>query len=277
MRYRNTIKMIGLDLDGTSLDEYGDFTLRLRKALKEAKNRGIHIVIATGRSFFSLPSVLDEMHEIEYVITSNGARIITLNDGKTIYENCLSKESVRKVHEVIIKYGANLEIFTKGKAYIGVSEYRDILSGRILTRDAQYVFNTRTAIEDIHDFMLQNEEEIENISINYHDDDAKNEVESALRRIDDITVTSSFELNTEIGSRTTSKATALEFLLNKFNISKSELMVCGDGENDSAMIKSAGLGVAMGNAPECVKAVADFVTSCNHEEGVAQAIEKFIL
>ena len=73
------------------------------------------------------------------------------------------------------------------------------------------------------------------------------------------------------------KATALEMLLDKLGLSRENLMVCGDSGNDLAMIRFAGLGVAMGNADEDVKAQADFVSTSNDEDGVAVAIEKFVL
>ena len=81
----------------------------------------------------------------------------------------------------------------------------------------------------------------------------------------------------EIVDPNINKAIALDFLAKKLNITQGEVMAIGDSNNDLDMIKYAGFGVAMGNAFESVKAIADAVTASNEESGVAEAIEKFIL
>ena len=73
------------------------------------------------------------------------------------------------------------------------------------------------------------------------------------------------------------KARAIELMLDHLGCSREELIACGDGFNDVCMIEYAGLGVAMANACEPVKAVADFVTKTNDEDGVAYVVEKFML
>ncbi len=271
------IKMIGLDLDGTALDHNKDFTPRLRKAFRDAADKGIHIVIATGRAVCSLPDAIFDVPEIRYVISSNGARIIDIVDDKTIFENNISEKCVRNVHDVLHSSKANVEIFTNGRAYISLHEYNGIISGEITTRDEAYVLSTRTPVENIFSFMIENREHIENISVNYPNTEFKQGVEQKLRQIDGITLTSSFLLNNEIGGKTTSKASALTFLMEKFGIEKDELIVCGDSLNDAAMIRLAGIGVAMGNAEEYIKEIADYVTDTNYDDGVAKAIEKLAL
>ena len=139
------------------------------------------------------------------------------------------------------------------------------------------MLSTRTPVENIFSFMIENREHIENISVNYPNTEFKQGVEQKLRQIDGITLTSSFLLNNEIGGKTTSKASALTFLMEKFGIEKDELIVCGDSLNDAAMIRLAGIGVAMGNAEEYIKEIADYVTDTNYDDGVAKAIEKLAL
>ena len=136
---------------------------------------------------------------------------------------------------------------------------------------------TRNPIDDIFAHMIDWDNHIENISVNYSNNDKKRECEKRLAEIEGITVTSSFPLNNEIGGASTSKADALEFLLQNFGLHKENLMVCGDSRNDISMIEHAGLGVAMGNADDFVKDAADITTLSNEEDGVAYAIEKYAL
>ena len=271
------IKMIGLDLDGTSLNDNGEFSERTRQAFKKAHEKGIHVVIATGRAEFSLPKNISEIEGLEYVITSNGARVLRLSDGCVVYKNFISPQKVREIIEVLKSQNARAEMFANGKAYISRSEYYGIVSGDILTRSKGYVMATRNPIDDIYAHMIDWEDHIENISVNYPNNEAKHECEKKLSELEGITVTSSFPLNNEIGGASTSKADALEYLLQSFGLHKDNLMVCGDSRNDIAMIEHAGLGIAMENADDCVKDVADITTLSNEEDGVAYAIEKYAL
>ena len=271
------IKMIGLDLDGTALNDNGEFSERTRQAFKKAHEKGIHVVIATGRAEFSLPKNISEIEGLEYVITSNGARVLRLNDGCVVYKNFISPQKVREIIEVLKSQNARVEMFANGKAYISRSEYDGIISGDILTRSKGYVMATRNPIDDIYAHMIDWEDHIENISVNYPNNEAKHECEKKLSELEGITVTSSFPLNNEIGGASTSKADALEYLLQSFGLHKDNLMVCGDSRNDIAMIEHAGLGIAMENADDCVKDAADITTLSNEEDGVAYAIEKYAL
>ena len=92
-----------------------------------------------------------------------------------------------------------------------------------------------------------------------------------------ISLTSSFIHNFEVGGRSTSKAEALRWLMRRLGVSADELMAVGDSPNDEEMIKLAGLGVAVANARESTKETADCITASNQEDGVAKAIEKFVL
>ena len=271
------IKMIGLDLDGTALNEKGEFSERTRQAFKQAHDCGIHVVIATGRAEFSLPQNIAEVDGLEYVITSNGARVLKLSDRSVVYKNFISPQKVREVIDVLKSHHARAEMFANGKAYISRDEYDAIVSGDILTRSRGYVMATRNPIDDIFAHMIDWDNHIENISVNYPNNDKKRECEKRLAEIEGITVTSSFPLNNEIGGASTSKADALEFLLQNFGLHKENLMVCGDSRNDISMIEHAGLGVAMGNADDFVKDAADITTLSNEEDGVAYVIEKYAL
>ena len=144
-------------------------------------------------------------------------------------------------------------------------------------RDAAYVKATRNPVPQILDFMLANQEKIENISLNFEVLEEKEAWGAALRNISGITLTSSFIHNFEMGGVNTSKATALQFLLEQLDLSPAALMACGDSPNDAEMLKLAGLGVAVANATEDIKAIADYVTDSNGNDGVAKAIETFVL
>ena len=271
------IRMIGLDLDGTTLDNKGRFSTRTKEAFHNARNKGTHIVVATGRTLCSLPSELFEIDGLEYVITSNGARIIETKNCDTIYENFISGEATREIHDLLKPSGANIEIFFDGRAYIGLPEYEMIRNGGPSKRDRDYVISTRKPVDDIYEMLLKEAGRIENISINYIYEEEKKQIEGMLEGIKNVTVTSSFPHNNEVGGKTTSKATALKHMMEVLSIGREELMCCGDSLNDIEMIKLAEIGVAMQNAVQEVKEKANYITDFNYEDGVAKAIERFVL
>ncbi len=274
---RKPVKMVALDLDGTALDPFGRITEREELAFKRAMDMGVHIVVATGRAFHSLPDNVFSIGGIEYAVTSNGAQVTRLKDRTLIYENCIEAASVTEIADILEKAGVRAEAFTDGRAYIDVSEFNAIKSGEIMTRDSVYVLSTRNPVDDIFAFMREHRDRIENISINYPSNEAKEKFSRVLREIPGVTVTTSFALNNEIGGATTSKADGLLHLMGELGVKKSELMACGDSPNDGAMIEMAAVGIAMGNATPDVRAMADFVTDSNAEDGVAKAIEKFVI
>ena len=104
------IKMIGLDLDGTTLDNNGRFSDRTKKAFRRAKEKGAHIIVATGRALCSLPAELYEIEGLDYVVTSNGARIIKTCNRETVYEDFVDEGAVRVVHDILLKRNAMIEI-----------------------------------------------------------------------------------------------------------------------------------------------------------------------
>lgn len=273
------IKMVGLDLDGTTL-KYGDvLSERTLDTFRRAKEKGVHIVIATGRTGRSLPPVLFDVPEIEYVITSNGAHIIRLEDMRTIYEDIIKPEDVSIVVERVRAIGYVFEAFVDGTAYIDRVVYEGMQREpeKYKYRDIEYVLRTRTPIEDIYSFTESHGNRIENISITFEGEDDRRRIFNELGEVEGLTLTSSFPNNIEIGGSTTSKAQALMHLLDMLHLTPENLMTCGDSPNDGKMIELAEVGVAMADSHPYILGIADYVTDTCFEDGVAKAIERFVL
>ncbi len=271
------IKMIALDLDGTTLKDENNFSQRTIDTLSKATEKGIHVVISTGRTFKSLPEQLFDIKGIEYVITSNGAHITRLEDREIIYENIIGPEAVERVVETIGKTHYTMEAFVDGTAYMTGWIYDDIKENGSTYRDAKYVVETRHKVDDIFNYTLNNKHQIENISITFPTQEDRRLIMSMIEYIPDITITSSFDYNIEIGGATTSKGEALKHLMKEVGVTPKELMAAGDSPNDLAMIRLAGLGVAVANAKDEVKREAQYITDPHYEDGVAKAIELKVL
>jgi Cof subfamily protein (haloacid dehalogenase superfamily) len=272
-----TIKLVALDLDGTTLNDDRVISQRNREVMQRAADEGVYVVIATGRPLSAVPKDVFEIEGIRYVLTSNGARITDVYEKKAFYENCLSPLAVEKAVELLRQHDYIIECFIDGIAYIDGPYFYKIKETRLSYRNVEYILNTRNPVDNIYDFLLEHKHEIENININFEDISEKPAMREKLQELPETTITTSFDHNLEIGGATTSKAEALRQMGKILDIKPEEMMAIGDSPNDMAMMLSSGFPVAVGNAKDEVKAIAKYIAPTNDEDGVAVAIEKFVL
>ena len=272
---KQDIKVIAMDLDGTALNHKKQLTERTRTAIQNAAKSGIQIVVATGRTFSSLAPEVLAMPEITCAITSNGAVVNRIPDGAVLLHNYPNPETVSEIAGMIQGEKIDTEVCTGGQAYIGQSYYDRVLEGKT-NRDVQYVKTTRHPVPDIYQFLLQHRVAIENINLNFKTLEEKQQWQQRFQKLPGVTPTSSFLFNVELGGATTSKAHALQALLDEWQMTSQQVMAFGDSENDLGMIQLAGIGVAMANGMEEVRQAADLLAESNEEDGVAKIIEQLI-
>lgn len=271
------IKLIALDLDGTTLNDDKHISKANKDALEAAVAKGVNVVIATGRAYSALPEDVFKVKGIQYVLTSNGAAITDLRQGKTIYENCISPEAVETAVGVLKQHDFMLEAFTGGGAFIDKKIYEGMKNSQFGYRHVEYVLETRKPVEDIYGFILEHKEHIENLNVVFERQEDRAMMREVLGSIPNTTLTTAFDNNLELGGATTSKAGALLELEKILGVKAEEMMAIGDSPNDMAMMELAGMPVAVENAKPEVKEIASYVTSSNTEDGVAQAVKKFVL
>lgn len=274
---KRRIKLIALDMDGTLLNRAGHLTDRTRKTLEEATKKGIHVVIATGRVLNAFPEEIFHVKGIEYAASSNGARVVRLKDRKTVYTNLISAEKAKELSPHIFQKDLFLEIFYNGNVFVEEGCVARLDEYGLPRRYTEYMLRTRTRIESLKKAMEENISGLENININFGSMERKAQFWELLSNMKGITATSSFPHNIEIGGATTSKADGILHLCGLLDVLPEEVMACGDNFNDLQMLRFAGFSVAVENAEEEVKRHVDFVTKSNEEDGVAFAIEKFVL
>ena len=271
------IKMIGLDLDRTTLASNHEMSLRTEKTLGRAAQQGVHVIIATGRSFYSMPPSVHRIDGIEYTVNSNGAEIRRLKSEEKIYTNYLDSVEVENIVRFLASKNFSCEFFTDGHAYIATHQYENVRDGKAQHRARNYVLETRNPVDDIYKFALDHKDAIENINVFFDTEQEKTETWRQAQVFKNVTLTSSLPDNIEFGGVTTSKANALSYIANSLGIKKEEIMCCGDSLNDKEMLQMAGFAVAVDNACDEIKSIVDYITATNDQDGVAQAIEKFVL
>ncbi len=272
--YTSPIRLIAVDLDGTVLNDRKQLTPRTAAALTEAAARGVEIVPATGRPTTGLPAELLALPGVRYAITSNGARTADLASGRAI-RNYLPLDKALAAYDILQRYDCMADLFQDGKGY--TTRANQAAVGRFAPENLRdYVLRTRTPLPDLRAFIASQERGIEKLTIFFLDEDERRRAWAEVAALG-VDVVSSLPLNMEINAAGVDKGAGLLALAEQLNLPASALMACGDGGNDTAMVAAAGLGVAMANAFPEVKAAARYVTASNNEDGVARAVETFVL
>lgn len=271
------IKMIGLDLDGTLLTDRKELTQHTRDVLAAAIQKGVIVLAATGRPYSGIPQEIQRFPGIRYALTSNGARIIDTKTGKVLLEHLLPLESAKKALEIMEKYDTLQEIYFDGVGYADEDKLAQIGRYHHNPYMWEYVLKSRKSVPDIYKVIAEKNQDMDKLQGVFADMEERAEAWKELGRLEDIVLVGSLGYNIEINAVGVNKGRGLIELGELLGIRREEIMACGDGDNDIPMLKEAGLGVAMANADERAKAAADYITDSNDDEGVAKAIERFVL
>lgn len=271
------IKMIGLDLDGTLLTDKKELTGRTKAVIGEAIRRGIKVLVASGRPWMGVPEELRNFPGMRYALTSNGARIIDTLDDRIIEEHLLSPELALKALAVCGKYDTLQEVYFDGQGYAPADQMAHVEKYHRNPSMCEYMRKTRIPVSDIRALVEKENRGLDKVQALFADMDERESAWRELKADEGLELVGSLRYNIEINAAGVNKGTGLISLGRLLGIRREEIMAFGDGDNDIAMLKEAGVGVAMANAEEAVKAAADYITLSNEEEGVADAIEKLIL
>ena len=272
-----TIRMIGVDLDGTLLNSEKQLTAYTREVLKKAIEQEVAVVVATGRPFSGVPDELKHFPGMRYALTANGARILDMQKQKVVYKNLLSGEIAEKVIDILKRHHAIHEFFVDGVGYMNEDGLKNVYAYFEDPHMAEYLQSTRITVKDVKEKLQAMKCEVDKLQGIFRNQKDKQEALEELNTLSGIVVTAAMDNNLEINKERTNKGLGLLQLGKSLGISREEIMACGDGGNDVEMLKEVGFAIAMANAYDTVKTAADFVTVSNDEDGVAKAIERFVL
>lgn len=271
------IKMIALDLDGTTLDDESRLTDRTRRTLEEAIRRGLHVIVASGRAYTALPKEVLSIRGIPYAITSNGAATYDPAVGERVFSYCMDGEKVEQLLELLKEEPETaIEVFTQGQPYASADYLEDPVVYGAPARVVPYLRRTRKPIPDARTFAWEHRHELDSLDIIASGPMERAEWIGKLETLGGIYVTSSVSYRLEISNEKGGKGAALREVAARLQIQPDEIVAFGNAENDMDMIEFAGLGVAVANSPEIVKKCADRIAPSNQDEGVAQVLEELL-
>ncbi len=271
-----SIKLIAIDMDGTLLNKNNDLSDRNKDAIRRAKNKGIEIVIATGRVLKSAEYYAKELELSSYIAACNGA-IVVDDNSKKIIDKPLSLEKVNEVTNLGLKEDLYFHFYNEDtfftKTYVKeVVDYYNSSTGKFRGQSVSI-----NLYDDLSEVINNRQLNVYKIIFIDESTDKLTDFRNKLSDIKGLALSSSWDNNIEVMESGVSKGLAIKELSEKLGISRREIMAIGDNENDLSMIEFAGLGVAMGNASDLLKGKADFISDTNDNDGVAVAIERFAL
>lgn len=284
-------KLVAIDLDGTMLNQYGIITEKTKKAISKAQEKGVEVMIASGRAITSVKRFSKEINSNKYFISGNGAITYDIKNNKILYENILSKTKALKIIKICeensIYYNVYTEngIIAKNLSYNTLYYYKDNLTKPDENRTHINI------VENVYDYFEQREEKILKIMICDEHKTVFNSIVRKLKELSEIEVLEVSHMSrkiikqgtdeialeyfyTEVSAKDVDKWNALEEIIGLMNMSKEEVVTIGDNANDLKMITNAGLGVAMGESAPYVKQSADIIAPTNDEDGVAIILNK---
>lgn len=271
------IKCIALDLDGTTLRDANTLSDANRDALLRALDRGVEIVVASGRPMHSLPASVIGIDGINYAITSNGSEVYDLRNGDCLRRAILEKSVVELIMKECGDYDVAMEVFIDGQAFCSQALYDDPPAFGIKPEYTHYITSTRNPQADIYAFLKEHVGEYGNIDFVVKDPAVGREIRSRFVKYSEkVYVTSSIDSRVEFGSVDSGKNNGLLFLMDRFGFERSQVAAFGNADNDVEMLHCAGVGIAVADSSENCLAAADFVTKACRDDGVAWAIENIL-
>lgn len=266
-------KLICVDIDGTLVDSYGRVTKENQEAIQRMKEKGVLFAICSGRLYYAV-SMMSLYYNIpSFVICSCGAVIADTTTDEIICKRPIQKEKIRKICLIGDRYDCVIG-FNKldGVVYRGSDGVEDVLYEKTNQMYGENV-GRKMVIEKIEEYREKiKEEDVLKISLWANSEEDYGKLCIDIQEIPDITVTTALKWNLEITEKEVTKWLGVEWLMKKYNIQREEIICIGDTMNDYEMVKNAGLGVAMANGDERLKAIADYVTESNDQSGVAKII-----
>lgn len=274
-------RLIAIDLDGTMLNPEKKVTKYTKEVLAQAGREGIFIVPSTGRHYYGIPEEVVCLEGVRYFLTTNGAAIYDKEQANYLYEDVMPCEFALRILKELMQYDILVDAFIGGYAYRAEKDMGYIKNLAIPDVLKEFMQKSRRGVPSLYKYIKENHLDVHKFTLNFKPDGSgdwmdREKVIALSEREKELTCVCGGFHNLELTHYTATKGNALLKLGELLGIRREQIMAIGDSGNDYAMLKAAGIGVAMENADEEVKEVADFITKSNKEDGVAYIIEQLL-
>lgn len=271
------IRCVALDLDRTALNREGRLSSGNRSALEAVIASGVHVVVASGRAFDTLPQDILTLPGIAYAITCNGAAMYHMPTGKCLKRFKLSTAAVEAVMQATAAQPVTYEAFIDGIAYADRQYIENPVRFGASVQAVEYVRTTRHMRPDIIQFIHEHKHHMDSMDVIVKDEEEKRRIWGLVERAaKDVYITSSVPQLVEIADQNAGKKAGVAFVADLLGLGRDEIAAFGDADNDVDMLRYAGCGIAMENASRACKEAADFVTKHHDEDGLAYGLKNIL-
>lgn len=288
-------KLVAIDLDGTLLNSYGEVSEKNTQMIRKAMEKGVEVVLASGRPIMSVKNLANEIGCNHYIICGNGAITYDVKQEQILYDRFLEKSKVLQIIRICEENSIFYNIYTKDTILTKYLNYNILFYHQENANKPEEKKTHIHMIQHIEEY-IQNRKEEDYLKITICDNDKIifGSIIRKLRTIRNVDVLDVAHMSrkvikdgtekvlmeyyyTEITSKNVDKWQAIEKLIQTLEIKKEEVVAIGDNRNDAEMVKNAGLGIMMQNSAPYIQEMADMIVTDNDHDGVAQAIENYIL
>ncbi len=288
-------KLIAIDLDGTLLNSYGEVSEENANAIKKAIENGIEVVLASGRVYSSVKNIAKEIGAENYIISGNGSLVYDMKKDEIIYDQFMDKKKVLDIIRICDENSIYYNIYTEDTIIAKSINYNVLFYQSENSKKSESKKTKINIVENIYKY-VEESPNIKILKITVCDSD-KIIFSGIVRKIKTISKVNVLDIShmsrkiikhgtedvkveyyyTEVSNENVDKWTAIKFLTNKLEIDENEVVAIGDNANDKQMVMNAGLGIAMGNSMLDIQKIGDYKVADNNSDGVAEAINKYIL
>lgn len=263
------IKLVATDIDGTIVGKSGEFTPGVKNCIKLMQDKGIKVVIITGRMFAAARLIAKKINLSTPVVAYQGGMIKKDADSKEIlYQASIPIEDATEIISWARQNNIHLNLYLNDVLY--VENDNETIKQYARHQDISYKVCSFDSLE------LKNINKL--LAIDYNCADKVTEwVEERQKALPHLYIVKSTPYFCEFSTREATKACAVNFLKQYWNLKDDEVLTIGDQDNDIELLKAGGISVAMGNGTDGVKAVADYITDTVDNDGFVQAMNKFVL
>ncbi|SDY45421.1 hypothetical protein SAMN05421736_1029 [Evansella caseinilytica] len=268
-----TYRLLALNIDGTLLKSNHRLAKETKEAIDYVKEKGVYITIATGRAFPSAKKVAKALKlNNAFLVTHDGAYVASEVDNP-IYERRLDSERVYQIVDILENYYCHVRLMHEKYAVGNKVRERNQLVARMNIGDP--LFYPLSYVDSASHYLIDQPLTVPKIrAFFWNEKERKDALEEVREAVSDIHITSSAEGSLDIVDGSVSKAKGLQVLGKKLGISMNEMVSIGSYTNDIEMVAASGLGVAMGQGPQELKNIADWVTRSNNQNGVGYMVKE---
>ena len=263
-------RIVFCDMDGTLLASDKSIPNENLRALDLLAKRGIPFVPCTGRPVVGVPEVVRAHEAVRYVVGANGGVVRDVRAGANLMATGIEKDAVLALYERVREWPMTFDVFADGVVYSERARYDSMGSLNIDPATLATLRRVRTPVDLTVPQIVARATCVEKLTCFFGDLGIRERLERAAREVGCFSFARGDRNDLELMAPGVSKGTALVWLCEHLGIPVSSAVAFGDEDNDASMLQAAGRGVAMANATEAVRVVADHVAECNDDAGVGR-------